>query len=127
LSSPEPRTRRVRLLVGIFLVAAAAPLAACGSAPAAAVAGTATSHPTAAAVPADATTGRIALVEVQRQCTIGSASFPDESGITDDLDRRLAAAGLTHEQWKRWHDALVVSPDLVAQLRSTSAPGCPAS
>jgi hypothetical protein len=84
-------------------------------------------QPTRTGVPADATTGRIAQVEVERQCTIGATSFPDEAGITDDLDRRLAAAGLTHEQWKRWHDALVVSPDLVAQLRTTSAPGCPAS
>ena len=127
MSSPDPRGRRVRLLVGICLVSAAAPLAACGAATAAAGRSTATAHPTSAAVPADATTGRIALVEVQRQCTIGSASFPDESGITDDLDRRLAAAGLTHEQWKRWHDALVVSPDLVAQLRSVGAPGCTGS
>jgi hypothetical protein len=127
LSSPDPRARRIRLLAGICLVSAAAPLSACGAATAAAGPSTATSQPTAAGVPADATTGRIAQVEFQRQCTIGAASFPDESGITADLDRRLAAAGLTHEQWKRWHDALVVSPDLVTQLRSVSAPGCTGS
>lgn len=119
------RDLRRRLLVGLCLVSAAAPLAGCGSGTAAASGSTATAQPTRAGVPADATTGRIAQVEAQRQCTIGTASFPDEAGITGDLDRRLAAAGLTHQQWKDWHDALVVSPDLVAQLRATGVPGCP--
>ena len=47
------------------------------------------------------------------------------SAITADLDGRLAAAGLTHAQWKDWHDALVSSPALVTQLSEVGAPGCP--
>lgn len=74
---------------------------------------------------ADALTQRIAEVEVARQCAIGSLTFAEESGITADLDGRLAAVGLTHAQWKDWHDALVDSPDLVAQLAEVGAPGCP--
>ena len=76
-------------------------------------------------VPADAVTQRIAEVEVARQCAVGSLTFAEEAGITADLDGRLAAVGLTHAQWKDWHDALVDSPDLVAQLAEVSAPGCP--
>ena len=75
---------------------------------------------------ADGTTRAIAEVEFARQCTIGSQSFADEAGITAALDDRLADAGLTHEQWKRWHDALVDSPELVAQVAEISAAGCPA-
>ena len=74
---------------------------------------------------ADALTQRIAEVEVARQCAVGSLTFAEESGITADLDGRLAAVGLTHAQWKDWHDALVDSPDLVAQLAEVGAPGCP--
>ncbi len=74
---------------------------------------------------ADALTQRIAEVEVARQCAVGSLTFPEESGITADLDGRLAAVRLTHAQWKDWHDALVDSPDLVAQLAEVGAPGCP--
>jgi hypothetical protein len=78
------------------------------------------------AVPADDLTRRIAGVEFARQCTVTTASFPSESDITADLDTRLAAAGLTHAQWKGWHDALVDSPALVAQLTQAGAAGCPA-
>jgi hypothetical protein len=80
--------------------------------------------PTASAVPADQLTRRIAEVESARQCAVGSLSFADEADITTDLDTRLAAADLTHAQWKDWHDALVDSPDLVAQLVEVSAAGC---
>jgi hypothetical protein len=48
----------------------------------------------------------------------------DEADITTDLDDRLADAGFTHEQWKRWHDALVDSPELVDQFAEISAAGC---
>lgn len=110
-----------RLLAGLCLAAAAGSLTACGGGSAA----DASAPKTPAAVPADATTGRIAQVEFVRQCTIGTASFADESGITTDLDGRLTTAGLTHAQWKHWHDALVRSPALVAQLRTISSAGCP--
>ena len=76
------------------------------------------------AVPADELTHRIASVEFGRQCAVTSLTFPNESDITTDLDTRLAAADLTHVQWKDWHDALVDSPELVAQLSEVSAPGC---
>jgi hypothetical protein len=79
------------------------------------------------AVPADATTERIAQVEYARQCAVASLAFPDEAAITTDLDDRLAAAGLTHQQWKDWHDALAVSPDLVAQLTEVGPPACAGS
>jgi hypothetical protein len=122
LSSSDQRVRR--LVTGLVLAALATSLSACGGN------GDAASgpiHPTSAVRPADATTKRIAEVEFQRQCAIGSASFPDESGITADLDTRLSVVGLTHEEWKRWHDALVSSPALVAQLRTVSSAGCPAA
>jgi hypothetical protein len=54
-------------------------------------------------------------------------AFPDESALTTDLDDRLAAGGLTHAQWKSWHDALADSPALLTQLGQVSAPGCPAA
>jgi hypothetical protein len=76
------------------------------------------------AVPADDVTGQIAAVEAARQCTVSATSFADESAITVDLDARLAAAGLTHQQWKDWHDALAASPDLVTQLTSVSSTAC---
>ena len=77
-----------------------------------------------AAVPADATTQRIAEVEHARQCAVASLAFPDEAAITTDLDDRLAAAGLTHQQWKEWHDALAASPALVTQLTEVGPPAC---
>ena len=80
--------------------------------------------PTSNAVPADELTQRIAQVEFDRQCAVTSLAFPNEADITTDLDTRLAAAGLTHAQWKDWHDALDVSPALVTQLAEVSAPGC---
>ena len=76
------------------------------------------------AVPADDVTQRLAAVEFARQCAVTASTFPDEAALTTDLDDRLAADGLTHAQWKDWHDALVDSPDLVAQLVEVSAPGC---
>ena len=66
-----------------------------------------------------------ARVEFDRQCAMAAVSFPSESAITADLDSRLKAAGLTHPEWKRWHDALVRSPGLVAQFRAVSGAGCP--
>jgi len=66
------------------------------------------------------------VVEAARQCEVGSSAFAEESAITADLDARLAAAGLTHTQWKDWHDALATSPDLVAQLSQVNASGCAA-
>lgn len=77
------------------------------------------------AVPADELTRRIAEVEAARLCAVTATTFANEADITTDLDTRLAAVGLTHAQWKDWHDALVDSPDLVAQLTEVSAPGCP--
>lgn len=76
------------------------------------------------AVPADELTGRIAEVEAARLCAVTALTFANEADITTDLDTRLAAVGLTHAQWKDWHDALVTSPDLVAQLAEVSAAGC---
>jgi hypothetical protein len=76
------------------------------------------------AVPADEDTHRIAEVEFARQCAVTSLAFPDAADLTTDLATRLAAVDLTHAQWKDWHDALVDSPELVAQLAEVSAPGC---
>jgi hypothetical protein len=97
--------------------------AACGTG-ATADADPATSSMT-SGTPADATTARLAEVEFARQCTVDAANLADESGFTADLDARLAGVGLTHAQWKRWHDALVDSPELVAQFSALSAQGCP--
>lgn len=96
---------------------------ACGTGAAGADAGTSSSAP--AGTPADATTGRIAAVEFERQCTVASASVADEAEFTLELDTRLAAAGFTHAEWKQWHDALDDSPQLVAQFTGISAAGCP--
>jgi hypothetical protein len=63
-------------------------------------------------------------VEFTRQCAVVTQSFADESGFTKDLDDRLAAAGLTHAQWKDWHDALAVSPELTTQWSKVAATGC---
>jgi hypothetical protein len=79
---------------------------------------------TVAAVPADEVTLRIAEVEAARQCAVTAQTFADEADITADLDSRLAAVGVTHDRWKEWHDALVDSPGLVAQLAEVSATGC---
>jgi hypothetical protein len=76
------------------------------------------------AVSADDLTHRIAEVEFARQCAVASLTFPDEADITTDLDDRLAAADLTHAQWKDWRDSLADSPELVAQLGEVSAAGC---
>ena len=92
-------------------------------------AGAAAGPPAAAAdsgVPADDVTQRIAEVEWARQCAVSTLSFADEAGITADLDARLAAVGLTHAQWKDWHDALAGSPALVAQFGEVGAADCPA-
>jgi hypothetical protein len=75
-------------------------------------------------VAADDVTARIAAVEFTRQCAVVTQSFADESGFTTDLDDRLAAAGLTHAQWKDWHDALAVSPELTTQWSKVAATGC---
>ena len=81
---------------------------------------------TPSAVPADELTHRIAEVEFARQCAVTSLTFPNESDITTDLDTRLATADLTHAQWKDWHDPLIDSPALVAQLAEVSGPAAPA-
>jgi hypothetical protein len=114
--------RRPAATLGLVAVALLA-VSGCASDPARSSAGS-SAAPTTRAAPADELTQRIAEVESARQCAVTSQSFADEEDITTDLDTRLAAAGLTHAQWKDWHDALVDSPDLVAQLTEVSAPGC---
>jgi hypothetical protein len=119
----EGRGRRVvgGLLLGAVLTAT---VSACGSAEPASPANARTSAaPT--NVPADASTRRVAEVEFVRQCTIADQSFPKESDLDADLDRRLASAGISHLQWKDWHDALVTSPQLVSQLAEVGTGGCP--
>ena len=115
----------VRTVLAAVALTLGAAISACGtgSGDGATAAGTGTAV---AGTPADATTRRIAEVEFVRQCTIASLSFPDEAGITTDLDDRLTAAGFTHQQWKEWHDALAGSPALVDQFAEISAAGCPA-
>ena len=123
MSSPDVRR------AGLGLLAAALLLGAGGCTSAAAEADSPGSPATATAahaVPADEVTGRIATVEFARQCTVTSQAFADESAITTDLDSRLTDVGLTHQQWKEWHDALAVSPELLAQLATVGAAGCPA-
>jgi hypothetical protein len=122
LSADRTGSRRSRVAAGCAVLALLAGASACaGEADAGAAA-----SPTPTGTPADATTRALAEVEFQRQCAIGSQSFADEAGITADLDARLAAVGLTHQQWKEWHDDLVDSPELVAQVAEISAAGCPA-
>jgi hypothetical protein len=99
--------------------------AACGTGSADDAAGGA--EPTATVgMAADAGTRRLAEVEFHRQCDVDEVSFAAEADITADLDERLADAGFTHQQWKRWHDALAGSPDLVAQFTEVVAEGCAA-
>jgi hypothetical protein len=112
------RTGRV-----LVVLACVAGVAACGNGSASVAAGDA---PAPTAAPADATTRGLAEVEFARLCTVSGANFADEADFTVDLDDRLTAAGFTHEQWKRWHDALADSPDLVAQYAEVSRAGCPA-
>lgn len=109
------RDRRAARLLGLLPLAAGLLLSSCSSATGASP----------AAVPAGPHTRQIAQVEFDRQCAMASLSFPSESAITADLDSRLKAAGLTHLEWKNWHDALVRSPRLVAQFRQISGAGCP--
>lgn len=118
MSSRDRRATAPALLAAAVLVlgGCAAQLSAPGAQQSAGGAGT--------VARADELTHRIAVVESARQCAVTSATFADEAGITADLDDRLTAAGLTHAQWKDWHDALVDSPDLVAQLSAVSTPGC---
>ena len=120
MSSPDARRTALGLLAAGLLLT----LGGCGSAAAGPADGHAAGTTTAHAVPADDVTGRIAAVEFARQCAVTGQAFADESGLTTDLDQRLTAAGLTHAQWKAWHDALATSPDLLAQLTGVSAPGC---
>jgi hypothetical protein len=109
------------LVAGLLLLA----LAGCTSAAAEDVASAPPATTTVTAVPADATTQRLAEVEFARQCALTGQAFADESGFTTDLDARLGALGLTHAQWKDWHDALALSPALLAQVAAVGAPGCP--
>jgi len=122
LSSRDVRRTGLGLLVAGLLVT----VTGCGAteAEASSAASTTSAAPTGAS--ADDVTGRIAAVEFARQCTVTQQAFADESAITTDLDDRLTAAGLTHQQWKDWHDALAGSPELLAQLAQVGAPGCPA-
>jgi hypothetical protein len=121
LSSPDVRRTGLGLLAAVLLLT----VGGCASA----AAGSADDSSAAAgtSVPADDLTGRIAAVEFARQCTVTAQAFAQESDITTDLDSRLTAAGLTHAQWKDWHDALAASPELLAQLSEVSAPGCAAA
>ena len=113
--------RLARAAVSLAALVLVGGTAGCGSDAADASAG----GPTGTA--ADATTGGIAEVEWARQCTVDTASHADENAFTADLDARLTAAGFTHEQWKRWHDALADSPELITQFAAISATGCPAA
>ena len=115
LSGPAPCLLAAGLVLTVGGCAAGADRSAAGSSSAS------------AEVAADDVTQRIAAVEFDRQCAVAAQSFPDESAITTDLDTRLTAAGLTHAQWKDWHDALVDSPALVAQLTAVGTSGCPAA
>ncbi|RBY74976.1 hypothetical protein DQ239_18285 [Blastococcus sp. TF02-09] len=115
--------RLARAVVSLAALALLGGTAGCGS--------DATAEASTAATPtattADATTRRLAEVEWARQCTVDLASHADEQAFTTDLDARLAEAGFTHEQWKKWHDALAGSPELISQFAEVSAPGCPAA
>ena len=122
--SPRPAGRRLRAGAASALAAVALALTVGGCAADGDQPSTAAGAPASSAVPADDLTRRLAVVEAARQCAVTTTSFPDEAALTTDLDDRLAADGLTHAQWKDWHDALVHSPDLVAQLVEVSGPGC---
>jgi hypothetical protein len=109
------------LAAGLLLLA----VGGCSSAAAGDAVSAAPATTTVAAVTADATTQRLAEVEFARQCAVTGQAFADETAFTTDLDTRLDAAGLTHAQWKDWHDALALSPELLAQVAVVGAPGCP--
>ncbi|GAA5035412.1 hypothetical protein GCM10023258_37230 [Terrabacter aeriphilus] len=124
-TTPSRSTSVVLGVLGVLL--AAGGLGACGTASGGSGDGAApTSSSTVRAdVPADARTREIAQVEFERQCAIGTVSFPKEADIDADLDQRLEAAGVEHLEWKSWHDSLVVSPALVTQLAEVGKGGCP--
>lgn len=115
------RDRRSARLIGLLTLTAGLLLTSCSSGAHSSSAAASRS----AAVAADPQTRQLAQVEFDRQCAMNSLSFPSESAITADLDDRLKAAGLAHLEWKHWHDALVSSPQLVAQFRQISGAGCP--
>ena len=121
LRAASRRSRVVAVTLGAALLGAT--LGACGSS------GTSTapspSSTVRADVPADARTHQIAEVEFARQCAVGTTSFPKEADIDADLAKRLTSAGLSHLEWKQWHDSLVVSPALVTQLAEVGRAGCP--
>ena len=75
-------------------------------------------------VQADTGTATIAEVESRRLCDVATQRFPKETDIGADLDRRLSEAGLTHLQWKNWHDELSTSPSLVTQFAEISKLAC---
>lgn len=110
------------LLTGAAIVVVALALAACGGTP---LSGDGPVGSVREDVPADETTRRIAAVEAARVCSVGGRNYPTESGITDDLESRLAAAELTYAEWKNWHDELATSPELVDQLEDVGQDGCP--
>ena len=111
----QTRTRGSRMAITVVLtVILVLVLAACSASQAAS-----------GAMPADATTQRIATVEAERLCSIAEETFPRESDITAALVDRLEAARLTYAEWKTWHDALVTSPELVGQLESELEATCP--
>ncbi|SOE00189.1 hypothetical protein [Blastococcus haudaquaticus] len=118
--------RPARTVVALAALAVLGTTAACGAEEPATGPAAATPSSTPSSTPADATTGRIAEIEFARQCTVASVNYADEAQFTIELDTHLAAAGFSHEQWKQWHDALVVSPELVTQFAEISAAGCPA-
>lgn len=109
-------------MLGLLTLAGGLLLTSCSSGSPAASAPAATGP---AALRADTLTRQLAQVEFDRQCAISTVSFPSEGAITADLDDRLTKAGLTHAQWKRWHDALARSPELVGQFQQISGAGCP--
>ena len=115
--SADLRTTAAGLVAGVLLLA----VGGCTSAAADPTVAAGTVH----GMPADETTDRIAAVEFARQCAVTGQAFADETAFTTDLDTRLGAAGLTHAQWKDWHDALALSPELLAQVAVVGAPGCP--
>ena len=119
MSSRELRPSALSLLAVAVVLAVSGCTAGAAAEPSAA-----SSTDPAGGVRADDLTRRLAEVESARQCAVSTQTFPDEAGITADLDARLAVEGLTHEQWKNWHDALDDSPDLVTQLSEVSRPGC---
>lgn len=80
--------------------------------------------PTIPTVQADDRTARIAAVEARRLCDVANQPFPQEADISRDLDRRLSEAGITHLEWKNWHDELATSPSLVTQFADLTRTAC---